>query len=544
MKKLNIAFVALLILLAPLTGLTQGSYDELLKVNEELIKLSKPALVSGVPDLSKPAIGTHLKKLNSISKQLSALDVSSWPVAQQTDYLLVWSKLNNQLFDHRVMKPWTRDPLVYLYQISRVPYSAVPGNDAETQALRKKLQSVPFAVKNAKKNLKEPVGELATLALFHLDHFDGVGQGEPYRDEPPEGTIAWYNDLCQRLEEGAPKLLVDCKKATAAAVDYRDWLSKNLDSMGQPAAIGTENFNWYLRHVRLLPFNVDDLRGIGSREFHRFRFMYIVERNRNRNLPELSLTQTAEQHENRTRDAENRTRTLIAEQDLLTIPEYMPETFETDTYWSPRAISDRHFWEELQFRNALDNHIHASFPGHRFDAEMKKRLANPIRRTHGESARAEGWATYLEELMLLAGIADDTPRARELIEIALIKRGSRFYAELGLLTGDMTLDEANAYMIDWVPFMEEDLGRYDLAGYLRRPGLGSMYLTGKAQIEQLVSELAFQQGDKFNLGDFHDNFLSHGIIPVTLIRWEMTGLDNEVKNIWPDVVGKPFPAAK
>lgn len=544
MKNPNLVFVALLSFFVPLVGFAQSTYDELLNIDAELAEIRKPVLVDGVPDLSQSAVESQFNKLNGIGTQLRGLDVSAWSVPQQGDYLLVWSKLNNLLFDHRVLKPWARDPLLYLYQISRIPYADVPDNEAESQELAKQLQSVPLAVKNAKKNLTEPAGELATLALFHLDHFDGVGQGEPYRDEPPEGTIAWYNDLCQRLEEGAPQLLNDCEKATAAAVDYRAWLNNNFDDMGQSAAIGTENFNWYLRHVRLLPFTVEDLKIIGALEFHRYRFMYIVDRNRNRNLPELTLSQSAEQHEQKTRDAELRTRALLAEQDLLTIPDYMPETFETDTFWSPRAVSDRHFWEELQFRNALDNHIHASFPGHRFDGEMRKRQENPIRRSHGESARAEGWATYLEELMLLAGIADDNPRARELIEVALIKRGSRFFAEIGLLTGEMTLDQANAYMIDWVPYMEEDLGRYDLAGYLRRPGLGSMYLTGKIQIEQLVSELAFEQGDNFNLGVFHDDFLSRGIIPVTLIRWEMTGQDNEIRKIWPAIVGRPFPASK
>jgi uncharacterized protein (DUF885 family) len=91
--------------------------------------------------------------------------------------------------------------------------------------------------------------------------------------------------------------------------------------------------------------------------------------------------------------------------------------------------------------------------------------------------------------------------------------------------------------------MEEDLGRYDLVGYLRRPGLGSMYLLGKTQIEQLVSERAFELGDGFDLGAFHDDFLSRGVIPVTLIRWEMTGIDDEVRAVWPDVVGKPFPVS-
>ena len=108
-------------------------------------------------------------------------------------------------------------------------------------------------------------------------------------------------------------------------------------------------------------------------------------------------------------------------------------------------------------------------------------------------------------------------------------------------TGEMSLDEANAYMIEWVPYMEEDLGRYDLVNYLRRPGLGSMYLLGKTQIEKLASQRAFQLGEAFDLGSFHDDLLSRGMIPVTLIRWEMAGFDDEARAVWAEVVGKPFP---
>lgn len=519
----------------------EAGYAGLLALNSEIQALAKPAMVDGVPDWSTAAIARQRAQLDDFRARLGAVDVSGWSIPERVDYLLLWSKMNAIVFDHRVMKPWSRDPLSYLYQFRSIPHAAVPATAQEEASLAGKLRAVPQMVDAATRNLTEPAGELAELTIFLLDNFDGVGQGEPYRDTPPEGTIGWFQDLCHRLSDHGSALLVDCQAATAAARRYRDWLSDSLPGMSASAAIGAENYNWYLRHVRLLPQTVADLRGIGEREFHRYRFDYLLERKKNAALPELELTRSAEQHSQRTREAELKTRQLIERLGLFTIPDYMPDTFESDVFWSPRARYDRHFWEEIQFRNALNNHIHASVPGHRFDALLRERLENPIRRTHGESARAEGWATYLEETLLQAGIADDNPRVRELFYAALIKRGSRFFAEIGMHTGQMSLDEANAYMMDWVPYMEEDLGRYDLVGYLRRPGLGSMYLLGKTQIEQLVSQRAFQLGDTFDLGVFHDDFLSRGIIPITLIRWEMAGLDDDVRIVWADVVGKPFP---
>jgi hypothetical protein len=533
---------ALLFLGAMTAGAAQSEYESLVRLDAEFAELAEPDLEDGVPDMSKAAIRAQRAELDRLRQTLKSFDVSDWPVERKVDYLLVWSKLNRLAFDHNVLRPWARDPLMYLYQVSRIPYTETPVDQESRSEFATELEAVPRLMQRAKGNLTEPVGELAKLAIFHLENFDGVGQRQPYRPYPPEGTIGWFQDLCGRLEEDHPSMLTDCREAVTAVQGYRDWLKQNLDDMPQSAAIGIDNLNWYLRHVRLLPYTVADLRLLGKREFHRFRFDYVVERNKNEDLEELALTRSAEQHLQRTRAAEEKIRQIIAEQDLLTIPDYMPDEFETDTYYSPRAKTNRHFWEELQFRNALNNHIHASVPGHRFDKLMQEHIENPIRRSVTDTARVEGWGTYLEELLLQAGIARENPRAQELFYIALIKRGSRFFAEIGMHSGEMTLGEANAYMIDWVPFMEENLGRYDLANYLRRPGSGSMYLLGKMQIEQLVSERQFQLGDAFDLGAFHDEFLSKGIIPVTLIRWEMTGLEDEVKTVWADVVGRPFPA--
>jgi uncharacterized protein (DUF885 family) len=72
---------------------------------------------------------------------------------------------------------------------------------------------------------------------------------------------------------------------------------------------------------------------------------------------------------------------------------------------------------------------------------------------------------------------------------------------------------------------------------LRRPGLGSGYILGKIQLEQLLSERSLQLGDGFNLGAFHDDLLSRGMIPLTLLRWEMTGYDDQVRKYWGEIIG-------
>jgi uncharacterized protein (DUF885 family) len=88
------------------------------------------------------------------------------------------------------------------------------------------------------------------------------------------------------------------------------------------------------------------------------------------------------------------------------------------------------------------------------------------------------------------------------------------------------------YLVDRTPMMDQDVARVDAEIYLREPGYGISYQMGKIQIDQLLADRAMQLGDRFSLKEFHDQFLAAGMIPVSLIRWEMTGLDDEVRYFW------------
>ena len=59
--------------------------------------------------------------------------------------------------------------------------------------------------------------------------------------------------------------------------------------------------------------------------------------------------------------------------------------------------------------------------------------------------------------------------------------------------------------------------------YLQQPAYGTSYLSGKLQIEQLLTDRRRQLGSAFSLRRFMDEFDAAGLIPTSLIRWEMTG---------------------
>lgn len=500
-------------------------------IADSLRVVRQPDLRAGVPDYGPAALTTRRRGLDRLSRRHAAIATQGWSIADRVDHAVVGTQLASLDFELRVSKPWARDAGHWVDLIARIPYAGLPLPEAQRTRLVSQLQAVPRILAEARTRLTTPSAELAGMAIFALEQSDEINQGEPRRPRPPAGTIGWYEDLLARARTTDAALVPDVEAALTAVRGFRDWLRQRQPTMTEPAYVGLANYEWYLRHVRLVPWTVEQVRLIGERELARARTLLAIERHRNRNAPQVEPATTAVEHERRTREAETLIRTFTAREGLMTIPADIPAEYETDAFFIDRTPwgSHRHFWDEITYRDPLNNHIHASIPGHRFDGTLQRKNPSAIRRSSSDGTRAEGWAFWIEEMYLQAGLLQDRPRTRELFYIAQLKRAARIHAELRMQTGEWSLRQAIDYLNAEVPLMEENLARYDLAIYLRRPAYGMNYTIGKAQMEQLLSDRQRQLGDKFLLGAFNDEFLSKGSIPISLIRWEMTGIDDEMR---------------
>jgi uncharacterized protein (DUF885 family) len=143
------------------------------------------------------------------------------------------------------------------------------------------------------------------------------------------------------------------------------------------------------------------------------------------------------------------------------------------------------------------------------------------------NTRTEGNATGWEELMMQAGMFDARPRSRELVYILVAQRAARALGELFMQANLMTLEQAAAFACANTPrgwfSMDGNLVRGEQHLYLQQPGYGTSYLIGKIEIEKLLSERRQQLGDSFRMKPFMDAFNATGLIPASLLRWEMTG---------------------
>ncbi len=151
-------------------------------------------------------------------------------------------------------------------------------------------------------------------------------------------------------------------------------------------------------------------------------------------------------------------------------------------------------------------------------------------------SRNEGTATGVEEMFMHAGLYDDSPRSRELVWIMLAQRAARGLGSLYAHANEMTMEEAGQVHMDWTPRgwmkTEPELLIFEQHLYLRQPGYGTSYVTGKYLLERTLADyakLSEERGEEFRMKDFFDHLNRIDSIPISLARWEMTGLDDEIK---------------
>lgn len=515
-------------------------YQALVQLHDELLAFMVPGFYAEVVLESGARVdGTYVEslmeeKLSGLERfetGLAALPVQTWSRPQQVDFLTVKSILNGYRFNLEVLRPWKRDPGFYLDPMMRVAFTEVTGSDAEIEDLRRRLRLVPQAIESARKNLTSVAGDYADLALHNLENSDGVNHYHPYREVPPPGIIGWYDDLLERSQTQRPDLVEDTAAAKKALEDFRDWLIAERSTMTTPAGVGAERYDWFIRHVRMMPLNGQEMITLAEREHERMTAALALLRHRNRDLPELQLSQSAAEQERKIAETDARVRKFLVEKEIISIPDYVGE-LGANTPYIERPTGPN-FWEQIQFRDPIPDHVHAVIPGHRYDAVLAQRDERPIRSTYSEGGRLEGWATYLEEATMLAGGTQYSPRADEFMQIFGIFRAARVPADVYMQRNQWSVSEAVDYMRAKTPWLDVDVARVDAEIYLRRPpGYGVAYTIGKLQMDALLADRASQLGEAFVLKDFHDEFMAMGRLPISLIRYEMTGLDDEVALYW------------
>ncbi|MEX0300309.1 MAG: hypothetical protein AB3N28_14640, partial [Kordiimonas sp.] len=136
-----------------------------------------------------------------------------------------------------------------------------------------------------------------------------------------------------------------------------------------------------------------------------------------------------------------------------------------------------------------------------------------------------------------------SPRSREIVWIMIAQRAARGLGSLYAHANQMTMEEAGQIHMDYTPRgwmkTEPELLIFEQHLYLRQPGYGTSYITGKYLLERTLADYGKQKedaGEPFKLREFFDELNAIGGIPIALGRYEMTGLDDEIKLMYSGAV--------
>jgi len=528
----------------PVLAQASPGYDELVVLFRDFREVRSPEAWSaafngpelpyGISAYGATVVAARVDAVDGVEERLRAIDPSDWTVAEKADYLAVKAQIAAQRFFLQVSRPWARDPGTYVDPLLRIAFSDMGAADASMARIRTRLEAVPAIVRAGQENLTDGAADYLALARFNMRNPDGVGHGHPYRAVPPAGVIGWYEDLRGRASESRPDMVPVIDRALAAVEGFADWLDDAAPRMTARGGVGEARFDWYMRNAKLLPWTADEMALLARREWERLTAFLALEETRNQALSVLEPAPTAEEYEARLRRTDGNVRSWLVEQDILTLPDDTP-SFDDFGFNAPfiERPEGLNFWEKVQFRDPHPDHLHAVIPGHRYDGWFARRSDHPVRSHISDAVRVEGWGVYLEEPMVRAGVIDHLPRVHELMYLFGIFRATRVTADIGMQLNEMTIAEGAEHMRSGSPWVDDDVARVDAEIYLRRPpGYGLGYTIGNLQIQQLLGELRVRDGNAFDLKAFHDDFLEMGRMPVSLIRYQMLGADDQVAGFW------------
>ena len=528
--------VCLLAAAIPATAATPG-YDDLVRFFRDWRAFQKAKLVDGVPDYGAAAMAAQARELEAYRKRLSAIDPSAWPIPQQVDFYTVRAELAGLDFDHRVLKPWANNPAFYVTVFDEEsdqparegPFALgavelwqypIPLSEKDAAAVGAGLKTIPRLLAQARTNL---TGNGHDLWLYGARSI-----------RQQAGILVEF----QKSIGGSPTgLSRDVENARRATEEFAAWVESRLPEKTGNSGVGIENYDWYLKHVQLVPYTWAELVALMERELARSRALLAMEEIRHTGLPEPAPVSSAEQYDARFNAAVTEYMAFLRDREILTVTDDLDPALRARIgHFRP---GPREFFSEVDYR---DPEVMRTHGYHWFDkAQMAHRPnPSPIRREvllyNIFNTRTEGHATGWEELMMQAGMFDARPRSSELVYILVAERAARALGELYMQSNLMSLEQAAAFACANTPRgwlrMDGQLVRGEQHLYLQQPGYGPSYLVGKIEIEKLLADRREELGDRFRMKAFMDEFNAAGIVPASLLRWELTGKKpDEVKRM-------------
>ncbi|MBT8259616.1 MAG: hypothetical protein KJO49_14145 [Bacteroidia bacterium] len=512
-----------------------GDYSDLVELFQDWRSFETPPDHNGAPDYRAETFEKRRPVFDSLQQRLLAIDTSNWAIPQQVDWRIVWAEMNGYDFNDRILKPWERDPAYYkslwTYR-SDVPAHEGPTHHATTEIwtyefplstserdrLIRDLEVIPPLNEQAQENLSGNARDLFITGIRDM-RWQGMG----LKGILEQDGVSTDDELVAVLNN-----------AISSTEDLVTWLESQEESKNGPSGIGKENYSWYLQNVHLVPLSWEDEVMILKRELARAWSALKLEEHRNRNLPELVAADSAEAYDQLAEISAQSLMRFLEEDEIVTVKDYFDPALREHLGQFVPEDRRNFFWITAHYDpRPLYSHFYHWFELARMDTEPHK---SEIRRGpllyNIFDSRNEGTATAVEEMFMQAGLYDDNPRVKEIVYIMIAQRAARGLGSLYAHANEMTMEEAGGIHSEYTPRgwmkTEKELLIFEQHLYLRQPGYGTSYITGKYLLENAMADYARLkeiEDDSFRIKNFLDELNAIGNIPISLGHWEMTELD-------------------
>ena len=422
-------------------------------------------------DYSASAIDARAKHVRDLLGQVGAIKTDSWSKDDRIDWILFRAQLENVDFANRVLRFEGTNPQLYVDQCSSGIFSLLK-KEYDTPAKRvaaatMRLKAMPAMLAQGERNLTKPVKLYAQLAIQSARSIDPLLN---------DSLMALARDLPPK--EGDE--LVKSKDAAIAAIHgFADRLEKRLGSMVAFSPMGEANYNYYLKHVLLLPLDAKQVEMLGRAELARYRALEALlpdpkladpDPSRAKNVPpdQQSFLAAYQSREQEMID-------FLKQHQLITLPDYLgafeirqlPEAFKPTSpggFMNPPGVYDKDatgfFFiptynpqsKNFYIRAAIEDPRpilgHEGIPGHFLQISIANHNPDEIRRQNENGVFVEGWALYGEEMLMRTGLYPDNSAAQGQILRLSRYRAARIGVDVNLQTGRWTFEQAVNYFME------------------------------------------------------------------------------------------------
>jgi uncharacterized protein (DUF885 family) len=507
-------------------------------------------------DFSPAKINERAQHVRALLDKVRAMKIDTWPKDEQIDAILFRSQLENVDFGNRVLKFERTNPQTYIGECVSAIFSLLQ-KEYDTKRNRAlsataRLKAMPTLLKQGLSNLQNPVKLYAKLAIDSARSIDPLLK---------DSLMALDVDLAPAEHD---ELIKARDAALVAAHSFADELEKRMPKMVDFAPMGETNYNYYLKHVLLLPLDAREVETIGRVENARYRALEAL-------LPDPKLADPDPKRaasippdqESFLKAYESRETEMInflKEHKLVTIPDYLgpfqirqlPDAFKPTSpggFMNPPGVYDKDpmgfFFiptynpeaKNFYIRAAIEDPRpilgHEGIPGHFMQLSIANHLTDEIRRQHADGVFVEGWALYGEEMLMRTGLyPNNSPAQGQILRLSRY-RGARIGVDVNLHTGRWTFEQAVKYFID-AGGLDREAAEGEAAGAASSPHQKISYIIGKWQIMNLLGRYKDRQGDNFRLGQFHDDLIKNGSLPLSVIEWILLDDDSSIKRVMSD----------